>query len=78
MCGGGGAPTTPTVDPAAERQKAADEAAAKANAQLVFDARRQRGQQGLLANEDQAAGSVLSKAAKPKKAASTSVLGAAV
>jgi hypothetical protein len=63
MCGGG-APTQPTVDPAAERQKAADEAARKANASIVSDRRRTRGQKGLLSGEYGAGMSVLSRAAQ--------------
>lgn len=52
MCGGGGhAPTQPTVDPAAERQAAADEAAKKANAALANSALRRRGQAGLLSTD---------------------------
>ena len=63
MCGGvGKAPTQPTVDPAKERQKAADDAAKKANAALVTEARRRRGQQGLLSGDEAGAGSVLSRA----------------
>lgn len=61
VCGGGKAPSTPTVDPAAERQKAADEAAKKANEALIAESRRRRGQKGLLASE-QGAGTVLGKA----------------
>jgi hypothetical protein len=64
MCGGG-APKQPTVDPEAERQKAADEAAAKANMQLVMDSRRRRGQRGLLGSEDGASGTVLARAMTP-------------
>lgn len=76
MCGGGKpAPTQPTVDPAAERQKAADEAAAKANKQLVMDSRRRRGQRGLLSGEDNSSSTVLSRAVTP---ATRSVLGAAL
>jgi len=52
MCGSKKpAPTQPTVDPAAERQSAADTAAQKANAATIMDARRKRGQQGLLSSD---------------------------
>ena len=62
MCGGSKPPTQPTVDPAAERQKAADDAAKKANATLVNDKRRQRGQAGLLTAE-QSGGTLLERVA---------------
>lgn len=52
MCGGGGhSNPAPTVDPAAERQAAADEAAKKANAALANSALRRRGQAGLLSTD---------------------------
>lgn len=68
MCGGGGKPTEATVDPAAERQKAADEAAAKANSTMVNDKRRKRGQVGLLSS-DQAEGTMLQRVANPRTTA---------
>ena len=61
MCGGG-APTTANVDPAAERQNAADEAAKKANERLRMEERRRRGQKGLLSSEEVAIGTVLGQA----------------
>lgn len=75
MCFGGkkDAPTTPTVDPEAERQKAEAEAAAKANEQILTDSRRKRQQKGLLSTED-AGGSVLASGATKAAPAST-VLG---
>jgi hypothetical protein len=75
MCfGGDPAPTTPTVDPEAERRKAEAEATAKANEQLLADARRKRQQKGLLATGDETGGSVLASGASSKATAST-VLG---
>ncbi len=65
---GGGqqkAPTVPTVDPEAERRKAEAEAAAKANEQLIADARRKRQQKGLLAGDEAGTGgSVLASGGK--------------
>jgi hypothetical protein len=69
------APTQPTVDPEAERRKVEAESAAKANEQLLADARRKRQQKGLLASgEEVGAGSVLSSGKPSSKAVST-VLG---
>ena len=60
MCGSKKpAPTQPTVDPALERQSAADVAAQKANAATIMDARRKRGQQGLLSSDSAGAYSAL-------------------
>lgn len=56
-------PTQPTVDPEAERRKTEAEAAAKANEQLLADARRKRKQKGLLATGDETGGSVLQSGA---------------
>ena len=67
-------PTVPTVDPEAERRKAEAEAAAKANEQLLADARRKRQQKGLLSTGDDVGGSVLASGAPAKPAGST-VLG---
>ena len=69
-------PKTPTVDPEAERRKAEAEAAAKANEQLLADARRKRQQQGMLASSDEAVtgSSVLASGAKTATK-NTSVLG---
>lgn len=77
---GGGeksAPTQPTVDPEAERRKAEAEAAAKANAQLLTDARRKRQQKGLLATGDETGGSVLASGAPASQSSrpSSTVLG---
>ena len=72
MCGGGKAPTQPTVDPAAERQASADAAAQRANATLVNDRRRKRGQAGLLSADS---GSD-SKNMMQQKASQNSMLGA--
>ena len=54
MCGGGGG--VKAVDPEKERRKAEAEAAAKANEQMVADARRKRQQKGVLASGDTGAG----------------------
>lgn len=61
--GGSSTPSQPTVDPEAERRKAEAEATAKANEQLLADARRKRSQKGLLATDGQTGGSVLASAA---------------
>lgn len=53
MCGGGG---VKAVDPEKERRKAEAEAAAKANEQMVADARRKRQQKGVLASGDTGSG----------------------
>lgn len=74
MCGGGKPPSQPTVDPAAERQAAADAAAKKANAAIINDRRRQRGQRGLLAGESDAQGTLLQRASTPKTASTRNVL----
>lgn len=57
-------PTTPTVDPEAERRKAQQEADAKTNEQLVADSRRKRQQAGVVATGGDYGGSVLASAAK--------------
>jgi len=85
MCGGGGflglfgddspAPTTPTVDPAAERRSVEADATSKANQQLLADARRKRQQKGVLATDDQTGGSVLASGGKSASAAASTVLG---
>lgn len=62
--GGEKAPKVPTVDPEAERRKAEAEAAAKANEQLLTDARRKRQQKGLLASDGETGGSVLASGGK--------------
>lgn len=68
------APTTPSVDPAAERRKAEAEATAKANEQLRADARRKRAQKGVLSTEADQGVSVLASAA-PAKTPGSTVLG---
>ena len=74
MCfGGSSTPKTATVDPEAERRKAEQEAAAKANEQILADSRRKRQQKGLLSTED-STGSVLATGASTPAQAST-VLG---
>ena len=75
MCFGGGAPSTPTVDPEAERRKAEAESTAKANEQMLVDARRKRQQQGLLATGDETGASVLASGSpKPASAGSASTV----
>lgn len=64
MCGGGKAPTQPTVDPAAERQASADAAAQRANATLVNDRRRKRGQAGLLSADSESENVMQQKASQ--------------
>jgi hypothetical protein len=74
MCFFSGGPSTPSVDPEAERRKAEAEATAKANAELQADARRKRQQKGVLATED-AGVSVLAAAAPKPTTAGATVLG---
>lgn len=75
MCFGGGksAPTTPTVDPEAERRKAEADAAAKANEQILADSRRKRQQKGLLSTED-GSGSVLASGGSTSTSAPASTV----
>lgn len=68
------APTAPTVDPAAERQKAEAEATAKANEQLLADSRRKRSAKGVLSTADDQGISVLASAA-PATTKGSTVLG---
>ncbi len=73
MCFGGGQKVQ-AVDPEAERRRAEAEAAAKANEQLLNDARRKRQQKGVMATGDETgAGSVL--ASGKGAAAPSTVLG---
>lgn len=72
LFGGAKAPKTATVDPAAERRAAEAEAAAKANEQLLSDARRKRQQKGILATES-TSDSVLASAGNAAQA--STVLG---
>jgi hypothetical protein len=69
------APTAPTVDPAAERRKAEAEAAAKANEQLLADARRKRSHRGLLSTEADQGVSVLASGAPAPVTKGSTVLG---
>lgn len=69
------APTTPTVDPAAERRKAEAEATVKANEQLLADARRKRSQKGVLATEADQGVSVLASGAPAPVSKGSTVLG---
>ncbi len=75
--GGNRGPSGPTVDPEAERRKAEAEATAKANDQLMVDARRKRSQKGLLATDGQTGGSVLASGAPAPQSSpsSSTVLG---
>lgn len=77
MCfGGDPTPTQPTVDPAAERAAADAAAAAKANQQLLTDARRKRAQKGLLASDSlDSNGNVLSAGKPAAPVPASSVLG---
>lgn len=78
LFGGGNdspAPTQATVDPAAERIKAEQEAATKANETLLADARRKRQQKGVLATTDENGGSVLASGGAAPAAAASTVLG---
>lgn len=72
--GGGSTPSQPTVDPEAERRKAEAEATAKANEQLLADARRKRSQKGLLATDGQTGGSVLASGGAAPAASNTSTV----
>lgn len=77
MCffGSKAAPTTPTVDPEAERRKAEADAATKANEQALADARRKRQQKGVLATEGEtSAGSVLASGAAPAATSNASTV----
>lgn len=65
MCGGG-SPSVKRVDAEAERRKAEAEATAKANEQLLTDARRKRQQKGVLATGAEVGGGVLSSGASPQ------------
>lgn len=68
-------PTTPTVDPAAERRKAEAEATAKANEQLLADARRKRSQKGVLSTDAEQGVSVLASGAPAPASKGSTVLG---
>lgn len=59
MCGGGGAPSAPSVDPAGERRKAEADATIKANEEILTAARRKRRQKGLLATALEGFGDVI-------------------
>jgi hypothetical protein len=61
MCGGG--PKVQRVDAEAERRKAEAEATARANEQLLSDARRKRQQKGVLATGANVGGGVLASGA---------------
>lgn len=72
----GGAPKVEKADPEGERLRAEAEAAAKANEQLLADARRRRQQKGVMATDSETgAGSVLASGGGSAKAAPSTVLG---
>jgi len=73
--GGNDTSSQPTVDPEAERRKAEAEATAKANQQLLDDARRKRQQKGLLTTDEGTGASVLASGAASKPAQASTVLG---
>lgn len=78
LLGGGNqepAPTQPNVNPEAERRKAEAESTAKANEQLLLDARRKRSQKGVLATDGETGGGVLASGKPAETAKTSTVLG---